>query len=182
MVTLQTLVIHHTFPNPLLHLIVALLTDIDDIIRYQAPRTLENLATQQSFSPDFLEPLADPGDPCIGNRHLASRALADQSCLPQDTLQAMVVRGLKERDVGIRWATLSLIRWLPNTTTGTRGPIGDLLGDRLNPVTQDLFKALTTHGVLSDDIYRAIVRAMYSGGEIGRSVVELLGSCSTLCD
>ncbi|KAH7174213.1 uncharacterized protein B0J16DRAFT_309637 [Fusarium flagelliforme] len=183
--TLRTLADHRTFPSRLLWPIAALLGDTDSKIRFQALKALGSLGRRQSFPSDVVEVIADQlgGDLWMKSGRFPFEALADQPSLPEDTIQAMVVLGLKRRGLGIRRAVLGLIRQLPKISEEVRKLLVALLEDTSTGVRQRAVEALIVHGGLSDDIYPTIARLLQCADSgIRHSVVELLRACPTLSD
>ncbi|KAJ4005485.1 hypothetical protein NW766_011034 [Fusarium irregulare] len=171
-------------PDHLLRPVAGLLADTDNAFQGKAVEILGRLGHLQSFPPDVLEVIADRlGDPRKEIGRFAFEALANQPRLPEDTLQAMVVLGLKGAKTEIK-AAFRLIRQLDNMSEEIRGLLVTLLDYKAERVRYQAVEALAEHGSLSDDTYPAIARLLLTTRYWGKRkwVLELLGTCSTLSD
>jgi len=183
--TLQKLLYGDPFPDHFLRPLAALLNGTDNKLRCETMETLRRLGRRQSFPLDILDLILDQLEtPQMENRYLAFAALAPQSGLPEATVEAMVVSGLRDKDRRVQCIALGMIERLPTMSTEIHGLVVGLLDDRSKTVGQEAVKRLVSHGNLSDDMYPAIERLLEpwpigTGQEV---VLESLGASSTLPD
>lgn len=173
----------HQYIQPhVVQAIAAKLEEQNEDVRYTALKALRALGGRQTFPGDVVEAVAarlDDEDPDC--RSSALKALSHQSELPENILQAMVVKPLQDEMWRIRCQALRIVKERQTLPEDILGAIAAQLGHEEYAVRREACITLASRTALSENILSAVMaRLGDQDSAVRHEAIKALGSQTKL--